>query len=59
MIPNILTIFFKVSKTTRELILEWNKRSNVTWSSDLKMPQFTVEGVDTENCAQESSLIGK
>jgi len=46
------------SKTTRELILEWNKRSNVTWSSDLKMPQFTVEGVDTENCAQESSLIG-
>merc|ERR1711963_99144 len=45
------------SKTTRELLLEWNKRSPVDLSSDLKMPQFTVESVVTDKC-EESSLIG-
>lgn len=50
-------LFFSVSKTTRELILEWNQRSPVDLSSDLKMPQFTVESVVTDKC-EESSLIG-
>jgi len=45
------------SKTTRELLLEWNQRSPVDLSSDLKMPQFTVESVVTDKC-EESSLIG-
>lgn len=45
------------SKTTRELLLEWNKQSPVDLSSDLKMPQFTVERVVTDHC-EESSLIG-
>lgn len=46
-----------VSKTTRELLLEWNKWSPVDLSADLKMPQFTVEDVVTDKC-EESSLIG-
>lgn len=45
------------SKTTRELLLEWNKQSPVDLSSDLKMPQFTVERVVIDHC-EESSLIG-
>ena len=49
---------YTVSKTTRELLLEWNQRSPVDLSSDLKMPQFTVESVVTDKC-EESSLIGK
>ena len=53
-----LCLFFVVSKTTRELLLEWNKRSPVDLSSDLKLPQFTVERVVTDKC-EESSLIGK
>ena len=52
-----LCVFFVVSKTTRELLLEWNKRSPVDLSSDLKLPQFTVERVVTDKC-EESSLIG-
>lgn len=36
--------------------MEWNKRA-VDLSSDLKMPQFTVESVVTDKC-EESSLIG-
>ena len=56
----ILFFFFQVSKTTRELILEWNKRSPVDLSSDLKMPQFTVAEVSVDNCAQDqTSMIGK
>ena len=47
-----------VSKTTRELLLEWNKERPVDLSSDLKMPQFTVEKVVTDHC-EELSLIGK
>ena len=47
-----------VSKTTRELLLEWNIRSPVDLSSDLKLPQFTVSDVVTDKC-EESSLIGK
>ena len=46
-----------VSKTTRELLLEWNKKNPVDLSSDLKMPQFTMGSVITDNC-EESSLIG-
>jgi len=51
-------MFFLVSKTTRELLLEWNKKNPVDLSSDLKMPQFTMGAVITDNC-EESSLIGK
>ncbi len=49
--------FGTVSKTTRELLLEWNKENPVDLSSDLKMPQFTVKKVVTGHC-EESSLIG-
>ncbi|CAB4055733.1 unnamed protein product [Lepeophtheirus salmonis] len=45
------------SKTTRELLLIWNSDIPVDLSSDLRMPQFTVEQVETDNC-EESSLIG-
>lgn len=45
------------SKTTRELLLEWNHLEPVDLSSDLKMPQFKVEEVETDIC-EESSLIG-
>ena len=51
-------ISFSVSKTTRELLLEWNHLEPVDLSSDLKMPQFKVEEVETDIC-EESSLIGK
>ncbi len=47
-----------VSKTTRELLLEWKNEESVYLSSDLKMPQFTVERVVTDHC-EESSLIGR
>ena len=47
-----------VSKTTRELLLDWNKERPVDLSSDLKLPQFTVERVVTDHC-EELSLIGK
>ncbi len=50
---------FTVSKTTRELLLEWNKENPVDLSADLKMPQFTVERVATEHCEESTSLIGK
>jgi len=47
------------SKTTRELILEWNRKIPVALSADLRMPQFTVERVTTDNCAQDqTSMIG-
>jgi hypothetical protein len=39
-------------------LLEWNKKNPVDLSSDLKMPQFTMGSVITDNC-EESSLIGK
>merc|ERR1711953_442082 len=45
------------SKTTRELLLEWNQINAVDLSSDLKLPQFTVSDVVTDKC-EESSLIG-
>eukprot|EP00094_Tigriopus_californicus_P005255 TCALIF_05065-PA protein Name:"Similar to GLRA2 Glycine receptor subunit alpha-2 (Homo sapiens)" AED:0.17 eAED:0.17 QI:0/0.71/0.62/0.87/0.57/0.75/8/331/433 len=45
------------SKTTRELLLAWNKENPVDLSSDLKMPQFTMEQVVTDHC-EELSLIG-
>eukprot|EP00095_Tigriopus_kingsejongensis_P006491 maker-scaffold676_size113663-snap-gene-0.28 protein:Tk06491 transcript:maker-scaffold676_size113663-snap-gene-0.28-mRNA-1 annotation:"glycine receptor subunit alpha-2-like" len=45
------------SKTTRELLLAWNKENPVDLSSDLKMPQFTMERVVTDQC-EEHSLIG-
>ena len=55
-----LFIFIAVSKTTRELILEWNKKNPVDLSTDLRMPQFTVSNVTTGNCAQDqTSMIGK
>ena len=47
-----------VSKTTRELLLEWNA-SPVTLSSDLKLPQFEVEDVETTKCEETTSLIGE
>ena len=50
-------ISFPVSKTTRELILEWNHLVPVDLSSDMKMPQFKVEEVETDIC-EESSMIG-
>ena len=37
--------------------MEWNERSPVEFSSDVKLPQFTVERVVTDKC-EESSLIG-
>ena len=61
--PNLVTLVkvfpfpFPVSKTTRELLLEWNKKNPVDLSSDLKMPQFTMGAIITDNC-EESSLIG-
>ena len=54
---NCIYIFI-VSKTTRELLLLWHESSPVDLSSDLKMPQFTVEEVVTDKC-EESSMIGK
>lgn len=48
---------FAVSKTTRELLLEWNKDSQVELSSDLKLPQFSVKEVVPGHC-EEMSLIG-
>ena len=50
-------ISFSVSKTTRELLLEWNHLEPVNLSSDMKMPQFKVEEVETDIC-EESSMIG-
>ena len=50
-------ISFPVSKTMRELLLEWNHLEPVNLSSDLKMPQFKVEEVETDIC-EESSMIG-
>ena len=38
--------------------MEWNHLEPVDLSSDLKMPQFKVEEVETDIC-EESSLIGK
>ena len=56
-LSNCIYIFI-VSKTTRELLLLWHESSPVDLSSDLKMPQFTVEEVVTDKC-EESSMIGK
>ena len=40
-----------VSKTTRELELEWKKDTEpVTVAKDLKMPQFELEAVTASNC---------
>ena len=51
--------WFSVSKTTRELLLKWNTHSkSVELSADLKLPQFTVERVETGHC-EEGSLIGE
>ena len=50
---------FAVSKTTRELLLKWNTHKKaVELSPDLKLPQFTVERVETGHC-EEGSLIGE
>ncbi len=48
-----------VSKTTRELLLEWNKGNAVELSSDLRLPQFSVDKVVTGHCENETSIIGK
>ena len=56
---NYRTTRFAVSKTTRELLLKWNTHSkSVELSADLKLPQFTVERVETGHC-EEGSLIGE
>ena len=50
-----------VSKTTRELLLEWSKDTPdpVDLSVDLRLPQFRVDKVVTEHCEDETNLIGE
>ena len=48
-----------VSKTSRELLLHWDSSdmgSSVTVSSDLKMPQFTIERVVPTLCYERFHL---
>ena len=40
------------SRTTREVLLRWNTRDAVKLGGDLKIPQFTVEGVETGHCEE-------
>ena len=50
---------FPVSKTSRELLLHWDSSdmgSSVTVSSDLKMPQFTIERVVPTLCYERFHL---
>ena len=55
----IFTVFFSVSKTTRELLLHWDHSDtgkSVTVSSDLRMPQFIVESVNPTLCYERFHL---
>ena len=52
--PNLhSTLSFPVSKTTKELLLEWDKegeRSAVSVAKDLRMPQFAMKRITTNKC---------
>ena len=56
----IYLFFLSVSKTTKELLLEWNEshETPVIVAEDLKMPQFEMQKVTTNKC-HETNHMGK
>ena len=55
-------LFFSVSKTTKELLLSWDKDKThedpVTVAQDLRLPQFEMEKITTNRC-HETNHMGK
>ncbi len=50
-------LYLAVSKTMKELVLEWKKVDPVKLYDGLKMPQFSIARVMALNCS-DSSQIG-
>ena len=55
---NIKVSFFTVSKTTKELILEWENQQPVIVAEDLRMPQFEMQKITMNKC-HETNHMGK
>ena len=53
-------IFFSVSKTTKELLLDWEKVHDkpVIVAEDLRMPQFEMQKITNDMC-HETNHMGK
>ena len=50
---------FPVSKTTKELLLEWDlseDQKSVSVARDLKMPQFEMQRITTNKCHEENHM---
>ena len=50
--------FFAVSKTTKELILEWEVQHQqpVIVAEDLRMPQFEMQKITTNKCHETNHM---
>ena len=54
-------LFFSssVSKTTKELLLEWDpsgEQKSVSVARDLRMPQFEMQKITTNKCHEENHM---
>ena len=54
----LIFVILLVSKTTKELILQWKEHKGVDISSEVKMPQFEISRVSPSKC-QENFHIGE
>jgi hypothetical protein len=55
---NINKLFFLVSKTTKELLLEWDESHEkpVFVAEDLRMPQFEMMKITTNRCHETNHM---
>ena len=53
------SLCYIVSKTTKELLLEWDNAQDqlsVSVAKDLKMPQFEMQKITTNKCHEENHM---